>query len=742
MYVIISNIFLIDVSAHIFKQSEFFFFFFFALCLFSDDVKRLILSWIYFFKKNWFCLFNIDKEMILNLEFFLDTKKLVKLNAPPNNEVFLHELKKNPEVVLKFIKVSLHLLLCKFLGLDKKIGNKGFSEIGREESKHGELYCGNKRNNRSDMGSINSTIHKKNKKDNMSIINDTHMNSTTREHCFIREDEIEDIGESDDVVDNNSNSGIISNDNNNNYILINELKCDRYKDSEIFRTYFESNRITVYLYNWNKINKFKNLKSEKVNQLVCLRGSILRVSPVQLLITKLEFICEKCHLIFEIEFIDGKYDVPKKCFDNNCDSRNFQPIRESGKSIEYQKITLKENKKALNNVFETTDTNSKNLTVTLEVSKFFVNTCVPGNYVEALGILKVISNYNNYLINGKNSLFNMYVDCLSIFSLSSKNMFNNNNCFNIEKVKQKKKKKIYSSTLWDSYIDKVTLKSAVYANVTNCKEKKKSSFDVHQKLTSDGVVKKDAFSDYTINGAGKNDDEYHIDNKNYELASEQNELKFSNSFFNDSFFKDEHSKVIYDGVHCQHDRVSGVGPHTDMNHVGDIQLCTSQDILKNEHLINDIENDKNVTDEKKVDEDSMCMFGSYVVKEKEIKNLYVKNMINIGKKNIINPTVSIMKSPNSANEFDDKVLEFIKDMHNIYKENKFYLLVSSFCPRVIMNEYIKAGLLLSVLGGKTLYTDDKEIKRRGNIHNLLIGDPGLGKSRMLQYISNLIENSI
>uniref|UniRef100_A0A8C9GP51 DNA helicase MCM8 n=1 Tax=Piliocolobus tephrosceles TaxID=591936 RepID=A0A8C9GP51_9PRIM len=557
----------------------------------NDDVKKLILNWIYFFKKNWFCLFNIDKEMILNLEFFLDTKQLIKLNAPPNNEVFLHELKKNPEVVLKFIKVSLHLLLCKFLGLDKKIGNKGLGEPGQERSNHGELYCGYKQNQMNDIVSMENTIYKKNKKDNISMINNIYTNST-REECFIREDEIEDIGENDNISDINNkginNNGINNSDinnsginNNNNYILINELKCDRYKDSEIFRTYFESNRITVYLYNWNKINKFKNLKSEKVNQLVCLRGTILRVSPVQLLITKLEFICEKCHLIFEIEFIDGKYDVPKKCFDNNCDSRNFQPIRESGKSIEYQKITLKENKKSSGNVFETTDTNTKNLTVTLEVSKFFVNTCVPGNYVEALGILKVISNYNNYLINGKNSLFNMYVDCLSIFSLSSKNLFNNDNCFNIEKVKQKKKKKIYSSTLWNSYIDKVTLKSNVYTNVTICKKKKKSSFYFDQKLTEDDV-KKDAFYDHTINSTGNNNnnDEYNMDNKNYELPNEQNELNFSNSFFNDAFFNDQYSKIINGKIHYQPNCISDGDPYTDMDHVDNIQLCTSQDILK------------------------------------------------------------------------------------------------------------------------------------------------------------------
>ncbi|XP_025270786.1 DNA helicase MCM8 [Camponotus floridanus] len=67
-------------------------------------------------------------------------------------------------------------------------------------------------------------------------------------------------------------------------------------------------------------------------------------------------------------------------------------------------------------------------------------------------------------------------------------------------------------------------------------------------------------------------------------------------------------------------------------------------------------------------------------------------------------------------------------IQNIYKEpNIFALLVHSLCPSIYGHEMIKAGLILSLFGGNI-----KRAQLRDGIHILLIGDPGLGKSQMLQ----------
>lgn len=52
-----------------------------------------------------------------------------------------------------------------------------------------------------------------------------------------------------------------------------------------------------------------------------------------------------------------------------------------------------------------------------------------------------------------------------------------------------------------------------------------------------------------------------------------------------------------------------------------------------------------------------------------------------------------------------------------------------FCPAIFGNEVLKAGLLLALFGG----TRQPQSKRaRSDIHVLMCGDPGLGKSQLLQ----------
>jgi len=68
--------------------------------------------------------------------------------------------------------------------------------------------------------------------------------------------------------------------------------------------------------------------------------------------------------------------------------------------------------------------------------------------------------------------------------------------------------------------------------------------------------------------------------------------------------------------------------------------------------------------------------------------------------------------------------------------NPIKLLVASLCPTIYGNEGVKAGLLLSLLGGVSksggVGDGDSGTSVRGDIHVLCVGDPGLGKSQMLR----------
>lgn len=56
----------------------------------------------------------------------------------------------------------------------------------------------------------------------------------------------------------------------------------------------------------------------------------------------------------------------------------------------------------------------------------------------------------------------------------------------------------------------------------------------------------------------------------------------------------------------------------------------------------------------------------------------------------------------------------------------------------MFSQLVKAGLALALFGGCQKYVDDKNrIPIRGDPHMLIVGDPGLGKSQMLQVHDNI-----
>ncbi|OWF54901.1 DNA helicase MCM8-like [Mizuhopecten yessoensis] len=94
-----------------------------------------------------------------------------------------------------------------------------------------------------------------------------------------------------------------------------------------------------------------------------------------------------------------------------------------------------------------------------------------------------------------------------------------------------------------------------------------------------------------------------------------------------------------------------------------------------------------------------------------------------------------------AIDFSIKELYAIEEIQS--ETNTFRLLVGSVCPSIYGHELVKAGLILGLFGGTQKYTNDKNrIPVRGDPHVLVVGDPGLGKSQMLQSASNIAPRSV
>ena len=89
----------------------------------------------------------------------------------------------------------------------------------------------------------------------------------------------------------------------------------------------------------------------------------------------------------------------------------------------------------------------------------------------------------------------------------------------------------------------------------------------------------------------------------------------------------------------------------------------------------------------------------------------------------------------------------MKDLYAIEEiqaqENLFKLIIASVCPAIYGHEMVKAGLVLGLFGGTHKFVNDKNrIPVRGDPHVLVVGDPGLGKSQMLQAMSNIAPRSV
>ncbi|KAF2879292.1 hypothetical protein ILUMI_26884 [Ignelater luminosus] len=109
--------------------------------------------------------------------------------------------------------------------------------------------------------------------------------------------------------------------------------------------------------------------------------------------------------------------------------------------------------------------------------------------------------------------------------------------------------------------------------------------------------------------------------------------------------------------------------------------------------------------------------------------------------------ISVVNNKNQNEAISGTIERITFNTHDYYAIQKihaepslFRFLVQSLCPNIFGNEIVKAGLLLTLFGGTQ--TNEGDITTRAVSHALMVGDPGLGKSQMLQACTNVAPRGV
>ena len=103
--------------------------------------------------------------------------------------------------------------------------------------------------------------------------------------------------------------------------------------------------------------------------------------------------------------------------------------------------------------------------------------------------------------------------------------------------------------------------------------------------------------------------------------------------------------------------------------------------------------------------------------------------------NFIKPQEEEFEEIEISVEDEEKIIELSKDP-NIHDK-----IIKSTAPSIKGYRQVKEAIALQLFGGAAKELEDKT-RLRGDIHILIVGDPGIGKSQMLKYVSKLAPRSI
>ncbi|XP_061545935.1 DNA helicase MCM8 isoform X3 [Phycodurus eques] len=168
--------------------------------------------------------------------------------------------------------------------------------------------------------------------------------------------------------------------------------------------------ISARLYNYEPLTPLRTLRAGVFGCLVCVRGTVVRVSNIRPQCTRLAFQCTTCSGTLSLPLQHGKYATPTKCAQPDCRSRAFSARRSSPltHTVDWQIIKVQELVCG-----EQREAGRIPRTVECHLTADLCDSCVPGDTVTVTGIVRV-TNDGTSRWNKDQCMFLLYIEATSV----------------------------------------------------------------------------------------------------------------------------------------------------------------------------------------------------------------------------------------------------------------------------------------------------------------------------------------
>ncbi|XP_016139524.1 DNA helicase MCM8 [Sinocyclocheilus grahami] len=169
--------------------------------------------------------------------------------------------------------------------------------------------------------------------------------------------------------------------------------------------------ISARVYNYEPLTPLKSLRANLYGKFVAIRGTVVRVSNIKPLCSKLAFVCNSCGDTQSVMLPDGKYAIPTKCLQTECRGRSFTPNRSSPLTLTVDRQTVK-----IQELMSGDQRESGRIprTIECELTQDLVDSCVPGDMVTITGVIKVSNEEGNNRNKKDKCMFLLYIQANSV----------------------------------------------------------------------------------------------------------------------------------------------------------------------------------------------------------------------------------------------------------------------------------------------------------------------------------------